>query len=335
MELMGNAGWVLLHADPQNQPPPLTWLTLLTEWKWDWLFVIPAGLGLGLYLWGVVRLRRSGIDWPLSRTLAWCVGGIGTATIAGMSALGAYDTVLFSVHMVQHMILMMITPVFLAVGAPITLLLRNLGGAGRRRVTRVLHSLPARVLFFPPLATGLMIVMPFALYMSDLYRFTLDNDLGHDLLHVVMITIGCLFFWPLLGNDPIPNRPPYPLRILMLFITIPFTAFLGVTIMGSARLIAEDWYLAFERAWPPSPIDDQYLAGAIMWATGDLTMGVIMAVMFAQWFKESRREAARVDRQLDREERLAEQRAARAVAADGTGYHDDQPQRATADEEDR
>lgn len=334
MGAMGNVGWVLLHADPQNQPPPLTWVTLLTEWKWDWLFVVPATLGLGLYLWGVFRLRANGVAWPLSRTLAWCVGGIGTATIAGMSALGAYDTVLFSVHMVQHMILMMITPVFLAVGAPITLLLRNLGRTGRRRVSRVIHSLPARVLFFPPLATGLMIVMPFTLYMTDLYRITLDNDLAHDLLHVVMISIGCLFFWPLVGNDPMPNRPAYPIRILLFFLTMPFTSFLGVTIMGSSRLIAEDWYLAFQRAWPPSPIDDQYIAGAIMWATGDLTMGVIMGVLFAQWLKESRKEAARIDRQLDREERLAALRAARSVEPDGTGYHDDQPNRAP-DEEDR
>ena len=333
MDGMRTAGWVLFHADPQNQPPPLTWVTLLTEWKWDWLFVIPALLGLGGYLWAVIRLRRRGIEWELSRTLAWCVGGIGTATIAGLSSLGAYDTVLFSVHMVQHMILMMITPVFLAVGAPVTLLLRNLGATGRRRVSRVIHSLPARVLFFPPLTTALMIMTPFALYLTGLYRITLDNDLAHDLLHTYMVTVGCLYFWPLLGNDPMPNRPAYPLRILLLFLMMPFTSFLGVTIMGSSRLIAEDWYLAFQRAWPPTPIDDQYIAGAIMWATGDLTMGVIMGVLLAQWIKDSRREEARIDRQLDREERLAAQRAARSVQAGGTGYHDDEPNRAAPPDE--
>ncbi len=331
------SGWILpLHADPGNQPPPLTWLRMLTEWKFDPLFAIPAALGLGLYLWGVWRLRANGDRWPAVRTWSWCVGGIGTAVVAGMSALGAYDTVLFSVHMVQHMMLTMITPVFLAIGAPITLLLRNLKAVGRRRVTRILNSGPLKVLFFPPLATALLITTPFALYLTQLYRFTLDVDWAHDLLHVYMVTVGCLFFFPILGNDPMPNRLPYPMRLLLLFITMPAQAFLGTTIMSSSKLIAEDWYLAFGRAWPPSPIDDQNLAGAIMWATGDLTMGVIMAVFLAQWYTDSKREAVRVDRRLDREERIAARRAAAGQDV-GNRYHDATGDRAVAvpDEEDR
>jgi putative copper resistance protein D len=310
-----------LHADPTNQPPPLTWVQFFTEWKWDWLFVVPASLGFGLYLWGVWRLRARGDRWPAVRTWSWCVGGIGTAVVAGVSVLGAYDTVLFSVHMVQHMMLTMITPVFLAIGAPITLLLRNLGAAGRRRVTRALHSWPMRVLLFPPLSTALLITTPFALYLTELYPFTLRVAWAHDLLHIYMVTVGCLFFFPMLGNDPMPNRLPYPMRMLLLFITMPAQAFLGTTIMGSSRLIAEEWYVSFNRAWPPSPIDDQYYAGAIMWATGDLTMGIIMTVFLAQWYADSRREAAREDRRLDREERLAAQRAA-AGAAGGNHYDD-------------
>ena len=229
-------GWLIpLHADPGNQPPPLTWLRLLTEWKFDPLFAIPAALGLGLYVWGVWRLRARGDAWPAVRTWSWCLGGIGTASIAGMSALGAYDTVLFSVHMVQHMMLTMITPVFLAIGAPVTLLLRNLGGLGKRRVMAILHSWPLRVLFFPPLATALLITTPFALYLTAIYRFTLDVDWAHDLLHVYMVTVGCLFFFPILGNDPMPHRLPYPMRLLLLFITMPAQAFLGTTIMGSSH----------------------------------------------------------------------------------------------------
>ncbi len=299
-----------LHADPENQPPPLTPDTLLTAWTFEPWVVAGLVLMVGLYLWGVRRLAARGDRWPVGRTLAWCVGGAGTVAVALLSALGTYDTVLFSVHMVQHILLSMVAPVLMAVGAPITLLLRNLGGLGRRRVVRVLHSWPAKVLTWPPLTTALMIANPYMLYMSGLYPMTLSNDWLHALVHVHFLIIGCLYFWPLIGLDPMPTRIPYYMRMLLIFVTLPFHAFLGVIIMGSPQLIAEDWYLAFNRAWPPSPLEDQNLAGGIMWGAGDLISLIILAVFFVQWFRHSQREAARIDRQLDREERLAARAAA-------------------------
>lgn len=300
-----------LHADPENQPPPLTPETLLTAWTFDWWVVASLLVMIGLYLWGVWRLRARGDSWPLGRVFAWCLGGAGVIAIALTSALGTYDTVLFSVHMVQHILLSMVAPIFMAVGAPITLLLRNLGGAGRRRVVAVMHSWPVRVLTWPPVGAALMIANPYVLYLTGLYPLSLENEVFHNFVHVHFVVTGCLYFWPLLGLDPMPNRIPHYLRVLFIFITMPFHAFLGVIIMGSPQLIAEDWYLAFERAWPPSPIEDQNIAGGIMWGAGDLIALVIMAVFFVQWYQASQREAARIDRQLDREERLA----ARAAAA--------------------
>ncbi len=316
-----------LHADPGNQPPPLTPERLLTAWTFEPWVVAALVLMVGLYLWGVRRLAVRGDHWPLGRTLAWCVGGAGTMTIALLSALGTYDTVLFSVHMVQHILLSMVAPVLLAVGAPITLLLRNLGALGRRRVVAVLHSWPAKVLTWPPLATALMIANPYLLYMTGLYPLTLSNDWLHAWIHVHFVITGCLYFWPLLGLDPMPTKLPHYLRMLLIFITLPFHAFLGVIIMGSPQLIAEDWYLAFNRAWPPSPVEDQNLAGGIMWGAGDLISLIILAVFFVQWFQHSQREAARIDRQLDREERLAARAAASGYDAGKT------PGQPPADEE--
>ena len=115
-----------------------------------------------------------------------------------------------------------------------------------------------------------------------------------------------MMMWPLVGADPIPGRISYPFRLLVMFLMLPFHAFLGISIMSANRLIAEDWYLAFERAWPPSPLEDQYLGGAIMWASGDVTALIILAALFVQWFAHSQREARREDRRLDRlEERAA------------------------------
>lgn len=317
---------VPLHATPGDQPSPLTPERMLTAWTWNWWVGIAAILLLGLYLWGVVRLHRRGDGWHLGRTVAWCVGGVGTLVVATMSALGTYDTVLFSVHMIQHMVLTMVTPVFLALGAPVTLILRNCGPKAHATVLAVLHSRIAKVLLWPPLPTGLMCAVPFALYLTGWYEFTLRNSLAHDLLHMFFLTMGCMFFWPLLGYDPMPNRLPYPVRMLLFLITMPFHSFLGTMIMGSPSLIAEDWYTSFLRAWPPSPQEDQYIAGAILWAAGDFIMIIVVTSLFVQWRAASEREARRVDRRLDRQENIqrrreeaAQYQAARAAAEADAG----------------
>jgi cytochrome c oxidase assembly factor CtaG len=294
-----------LHATPSDQPPPLTAVRLLTDWTGDWWLALGIGVLGVLYVLGLVRLRRRGDQWPVGRSVAFLAGGLGSALVATMSGIGTYDTVLFSVHVVQHMILMMVTPLFLALGAPVTLALRTLPGRPRTALLWLLHSRLARVLTFAPLALALFIVTPFVLYYSPLYEVTLRSAFWHAVLHLHFIIIGALLMWPLVGVDPVPGRLAYPFRMLVMFLMLPFHAILGISLMSAGRLIAEDWYLAFERTWPPSPLDDQYLAGGIMWASGDITAVLMMVALFVQWFAQSQREARREDRRLDRLEARA------------------------------
>lgn len=304
-----------LHAKPDDDIIPLEGARYFTAWDFPPWAVLMLLLVAGLYLWGVRTLRRRGDGWPIMRTISFVGLGLGSIAVASFSFLGVYDTVLFWVHMIQHMLLNMIAPVFLVYGAPATLALRALPKRQRGWLLAVLHSMVAKILLFPPLTTGLMVASPFALYMTGWYELTLRNDFFHDSLHLYLVTVGTLFFFPLLGVDPVPIKMPYPIRILLFFLTMPFHAFLGVTIMGSSRLIAEEWYLAFDRDWGLAPLTDQTYAGGLMWATGDLTMLAAMITIFIQWIKESNREAKRVDRALDRED------AARARAA-RLGYDD-------------
>lgn len=109
---------------------------------------------------------------------------------------------------------------------------------------------------------------------------------------------------------------------------MPFHAFLGVTIMGSPTLIAEDWYLSFHRTWGLSPYDDQTWAGALMWATGDLTSFSAMVVIIRQWIADSNREAKRIDRALDRQE------AQQAAMAAKQRLSYDEPNEASEQEQD-
>ncbi len=274
----------------------------------------------GLYLLGVNALKRRGVAWPVGRTLAFVVAGLGSFYVGTSSGLAAYDTTLLSVHMVQHMVLMMLVPLALALGAPVTLALRTLPATPRRLLLAVLHSRVARVLSFPPLTFTLYVVSPWALYFTGWYRASLESTYVHEMMHVHLVLVGAMFFWPLMGIDPIPGRVGYPVRVLLTVMTLPFHAFLGVTILGQTRLIGGDWYPSLSEgpmgSWLPDPYADQNLAGGILWGAGDLIGLVFFGVLFTQWVRSSMREAKREDRRLDlleARERATERAAERAA----------------------
>ena len=310
------------HSGPHDLPPELTPGRAFTAWSFEPLALLALAVVGGLYVAGVVRLHRRGVGWPVGRSIAFLGVGLGTILVATCSALGTYDTTLVSVHMVQHMLLTMVAPVFLALGAPVTLALRTLPPRGRRRLTAVLHSRVARVLTFPLVSGALFIATPFALYFSGWYQATLEHPWLHDLTHLHFVLVGCLWFWPLVGVDPVPGRLPYPMRLIAVFLTMPFHAFMGVAIMGSSTLIAQDWYADLDRPWGPSLATDQQWAGGLLWASGDIVALIVFSVLFVQWMRASEREAVREDRRLDR---LDAQTAARARAAAAASVESQRP----------
>lgn len=287
--------------------PPFGPAELVTQARLDSWLAVGLVLAAGLYLYGVLRLRTRGTRWPVSRTLLFLGPGLGSIGAVTLSGLHEYDTSMLSVHMVQHMVLSMIAPIFLALGAPVTLALRTLPRRPRRMLLAALHSRVARVLGFPLVSYGLFVATPFMLYFGGLYRITLVNPVVHELVHAHFIAVGCLFFWPLLGLDPLPGRWPYPARALLMVLSTPFHAVLGLTIMQSQQLLAGDWYLTHGAV---EPWADQKLAGGILWAGGELVSVTMLGVLVVQWAHSAEREARRIDRALDRAE---------AEAGAGTG----------------
>jgi cytochrome c oxidase assembly factor CtaG len=280
---------------------------VFTDWGIDPIPFVVAVWAVGLYAFGVAVMRRRGDRWPAGRTWAFVGLGMGSFVLATLSGLGRYDTTLLSVHMVQHMLLSMVVPLALALGAPVTLALRTLPAAPRRWLLAVLHSRVAKVLAFPPLAFALYVASPWALYFSPWYDASLASSYVHEMMHIHLVLVGTLFFWPLMGVDPVPGRVSHPFRVLLTLMTLPFHAFLGVTIMGQTTLIGAEHYLALREgpmaSWLPPALEDQHLAGGILWASGDLIGVLFFAVLFIQWVRSSVKEAAREDRRLDREER--------------------------------
>ena len=273
---------------------------LFSRWELSTPVLIGTALAAGLYLFGVRKMSRRGDRWPINRTVCWLLG-VAAFFIATSSELGVYDDTLLSVHMVQHMLLAMVVPVFLALGAPVTLALRTLPKLPRGWLMSLIHSRLAKVLTFAPLVFALYILSPWALYYSGWYRASLEHPFVHEMMHLHLVLVGSLFFWPLLGLDPIPGRLSYPLRVLMTVLTLPFHAFLGVTLMNQSTLLGGDWYpeLRETMSWMPDPLADQHLAGGILWGSGDAVGLIFFIVLFSQWVRASMREAAQVDRRLD------------------------------------
>jgi putative copper resistance protein D len=205
------------------------------------------------------------------------------------------------------MLLSWVAPIFRPPAAPVTRALRPRPPPPRRRLLAVLHSRVAKVLSFPLVSYGLFVASPFALYFSGLYRLTLEHAWLHELVHAHFVIVGCLFFWPLIGADPVPGKVAYPLRALLMFLSTPFHTVLGLTVMQSVDLLGGDWYPALGLAWS-DPFDDQKVAGGILWAGGEFVAVTMLAALVAQWMRESDREARRIDRALDRAE--AEEAAA-------------------------
>jgi putative membrane protein len=305
------SGTRLAHRD--GLPEFDAW-SVVTQARPDLLPLLLVLVPGALYVFGVRRLQARGDRWPVGRSVSFLLGGLGTLVIATMSGLAAYDESLFSAHMVQHMLLSMVVPVFLALGAPITLALRTMPLAPRRRVLALLHSRFAAVLSHPLVPWVLFVASPFALYFTGWYEATLGNRLLHELLHVHFLLVGSLFFWPLLGVDPVPGRSGHPFRMLLVAATLPFHAFLGVAIMSvepdGRGLLAGDHYLPLHGL--AESVFQQQLGGGLLWASGDVVGLLFLAVLLVQWMRASEREAAREDRRLDRLEAAEPARAASA-----------------------
>ena len=249
------------------------------------------------------------------------LAGCAVLLLATTSGLARYGPVLFSVHMVQHLLLTMIVPMLLVLGGPVTLALRALpraadpGWPGPREWLRAaLHARVTRVLTHPVFALAFYVISMYMMYLTSLYQTALRSHAAHLLMMGHFLLAGYLFFWVVIGVDPSPRRrPAAPLRMVLMLASMAMHAFLGIVIMQSKELLAHDWFTTLPRSWGPDPLSDQYIAGGIAWSFGELPGLLVVAALVVQWIRADEREARRLDRAADRAE--AEGRESDELAA--------------------
>lgn len=260
-----------------------------------------VGLLVVLYLGGVRRLARRSppVVWPLGRTVAF-VCGVSVIAFVTMSGLARYDTVLFSLHMVQHIGLGMVAPLLLALGAPITLAVQASRRPSQRTLVKLVNHPAVGALSQPVVAWVLFGGSLYGLYFSPLFDLSLRNGLVHQAVHLHFLATGCLFAWTAVGIDPMRRRLPHPGRLLFVLLAVPFHAFLGLAVLSAAdRPFGAQVYEAVARTWGPSLAADQRAGAGILWAVGDLFGLVTGAIVLVQWVRADRRRQAREDRLLD------------------------------------
>src|SRR5215213_6050570 len=237
--VLGSLPWA---ADAAAALPPFDLASVVTQWQLEPVPTVLSVWMAGLYLVGVRKLTSRGDRWPLGRTVSFVVLGTGSFLLATSSGLAAYDTTLLSVHMAQHMVLAMLVPLALALGAPVTLALRTLPPTPRRWLLAVLHAPVVRILAAPPVTFALFVLTPWALYLSSWYDATLTSTYLHEALHLHFVLVGALFLWPIVGVDRVPGRVGYRCRMRLMGVALPFQALLGIALMRQQELGAGDWY---------------------------------------------------------------------------------------------
>lgn len=290
---------------PAHGPlPPEPSLAAAVYWYSPPVISVLVLAGVALWFLGVRRIRRIHPQNPVPRSRSVAIVGAALFLVAALqSVIERYDTTLFSVHMVQHLILLFPVPILVLRAAPVTLILRLASPRWRARILALLHGRPVGVISHPIVAWLLLVFVMWATHLSPLFDAALEDPFLHNLEHLIYLGSALLFWAPVFAIDPVRHRLSRSGALFYLITQMPQNSFLGVAIMWAPSVLYPH-YATLQRAWGPTPLEDQQLAGAIMWLVGDtLFLAAVFAVL-AAWMRAEERPASRYDA-----ERLAEELA--------------------------
>ena len=291
----------LAVAGIATPPPPNLW-RLISLYDPDALMIGVLVTAVALYIRGVIILTRRGDKWPVGRTVAFALG-ISAIDYATSGGLGVYAKFSFEYHMTAHMLLGMVAPIGIVLGAPITLALRTLpqGRTSQERGVRgtliaLLHSKPAAVFTNPVSALALFDGSLFVLYMTPLFGNLMQSHLGHLVMSVHFLLAGILFFHVIIGIDPNPRKVPHIVRIVILFAAMSIHAFFAVALISTSTLLDQGYFASLQTPWNLDLLADQHAGGSVAWAMGEIPILLALVATFIQWMRDDSRETKRIDR---------------------------------------
>ena len=287
-------------------PEPPTAAGVILGFQLEPLFLVACLLAAGLYVAGVVTLRQRGDRWPINRTIFWLLG-ISLVIWTTNAGISVYAQVSIGLHMVQHMTMSMMAPMFLVLGGPFTLALRALkpsttGRWGLREwIVWGLHSPAAKIVTNPFFVFAIFSLSMFALYFTPLMAWLMGSHIGHLAMQIHFIGSGYLFAWIVMGVDPVPKPLPYWARFGLILLMVGVHGFFAVIVMMGSEPLAQEWYGIVRPEWVTDPLADTKYGGQVAWGISEIPMLFMILMVAWQWSRSDDREARRRDRQADRD----------------------------------
>lgn len=281
--------------------PHVPLVQLATKWQTDPFSVIALIVLLGFgaaYLVGVYRLAKKGRRWSQWRTASF-LGGILVAILALCSGVSYFSRSVFYVETIQHTMLMYASPVLFALGGPMTLWLQ----ASERRLqlflVKILHSRAFEIATWPILVAAVSYVLMLTYFLSGLYTFSEEHQLFFNLMNVLFILAGSVYWWPVVGLDPSRWKLSFPAKLGYLATGIPVTTFLGLGLLSATTSIDP----------AINTLADTHAGGGALWVLGELFTLSAMGAVLVQLMHSEERAAARYDRRMDHEQANLEREA--------------------------
>jgi putative copper resistance protein D len=268
---------------------------LVWRWRPDLLFGPSAVLAAVVYLLGLRRLRRAGQQWPGSHTAAWLCG-CATLVVATSSGVGFYAPALFSVHMVQHMLLATLVPALLVLGHGTTLAARAAAPGTARRLVALLDSPVVGLLSNPVVAWGAVGVTLFGLYPTGLYAAILQQHWAHLAMDVAFLGTGLALFRSILGADLGRQALPPIGQLVMVFAVMALHAAFAAWLLGQPTAVAGEFYRSLRLPFAPDPLADQRLGAVLAWMLGELPVILTVIALVRRWTRDDAAGVSDTDR---------------------------------------
>lgn len=279
---------------PYQAIAPLTGASAITSWTFEPVAFVCVIVLAVAYLRGVRKVDH----WPVARTTLFVGFGLGSWVLMTMWFFGAYDTTLFWVRAVQSVILLMVTPLFLALGMPLRLLMLAVRPGTAAKLRAFGHGQFAKIITFPAIISIVLLTTPFVLFFTPWFDVVLRGGVANYATHLWLVVVGWSYYWTRLQVDPVPRVYFALVSIGITFAEVIFDGGLGLLLIFGHDIIGLQHYQAV-RDWGPSPKADQVGGGTAFWIIGDLSGLPFLGALFRKMIRDDEKQSVAVDRELD------------------------------------